>query len=219
MANAVSELWVVPCSGPVVIAVQAVPTFVPGCSGKVEPGAPWSANAGEAAVAQRARAAAPTTRRRFIGAPFREANAPVARVSAVAADLTLPAGPARTSATVYPAGEPGQRRPPSGLPEGWYDSFGVAPTPFFDRIGNREGVGFEHRARCPTASLEEADPGGQSSISGLGRESVARLVTLTGPIGANQPYEEAVRHVRITAEKGLSLHAVLDRVRRSARVG
>jgi hypothetical protein len=92
--------------------------------------------------------------------------------------------------------------------------------PLRDRIGNRGGVGFRHRAGRRTADLEEADPGGQSSIPGLGRESVAQLVTQTGRSGgANQPREEAVRHVRITPDNDFMLRAVLDRVRPSFRLG
>ena len=218
MANAVSELWVVPCSGPSLPPCRPFP--------RSSPAAPGRSN--RALLGRRTRGKprwqrGPERLLLRLGvassvAPFREANAPVAPVSAVAADLTFSAGPA-LHRRPYTRRESQVNVDRYRLPEGWYDAFRVPRTPFLDRIGNREGVGFEHRGKRPSASLDEADPGAQSSISGLGRESVARLVTLTGPIGANQPYEEAVRHVRITTEKGPSLYAVLDRVRRSARIG
>jgi hypothetical protein len=69
MANAVSESLLMPVPVFARTAAQPVAGFVPGCSGNVEPGDPWSAKAGEAAVAKRARAAAPAIRRLFMVTP------------------------------------------------------------------------------------------------------------------------------------------------------
>jgi hypothetical protein len=55
---------------PVFASTAAHPAVGFGCSGKVEPGDPRSADAGEAAAAKRARAAAPAIKRLFMVSPF-----------------------------------------------------------------------------------------------------------------------------------------------------
>jgi hypothetical protein len=66
IANAVSESFVMPVPTFAVTAAHPVATFAPGCSGKVDPGEPRSADAGAVIAAKRARAVAPAIRRRFI---------------------------------------------------------------------------------------------------------------------------------------------------------
>jgi hypothetical protein len=69
IAAAVADGWAWPpraVPGFVVTAMQPFCTFVPGCSGKVEPGGPASANADAAVAPQRVRAHVAASRRRLI---------------------------------------------------------------------------------------------------------------------------------------------------------
>jgi hypothetical protein len=65
---AVPDMWAVPVPVFPRTALQPLVRFF-GCSGKVDPGAPRSADAGAATAANRASAAAPAMRRRFMVTP------------------------------------------------------------------------------------------------------------------------------------------------------
>src|SRR5215212_3101279 len=75
MPPAVGDKWSAawpptPAPGLVVTAAQAVATLVPGCSGKVVPGAPASANAGLAPIVMKAPVTKIGTMRRCIAPPL-----------------------------------------------------------------------------------------------------------------------------------------------------